>query len=259
MDNSTDNIEELYKEQLLWSKPIVYKDITLYPVRCEYLVNFYSSIQVLLYDPIRYPTEVSTLPRLYFLTDIINHQNDAVYLQQNPMLQLLLTQLAVLFNLVLGENQKFTFNNHNGNWFIRVTNEDGKEVDVKVKDFEEIRKLILHQNGIDYDDTFIHEDIRKWIAEQEAKEDKTPATIEDYLDAFILSAHIADENIIKQVSIRRFNRIIEKSLMRENYDIQKTASMSGFVTFKGEIEHWLHIEKKNVIFNKYFKELNTNN
>lgn len=257
-----ENLEELYKDQLLWSKPIVYKNITLYPVTCENLIDFYSSIQVLLYDPIRYPTDVSTLPRLYFLTDILNHQYDEIYLSQNPMLQILFTQLMVLFKLVLKENQELLACNNNGNWYLKVKapNIDGeemnvKDIDIKAKDFDEIRKIILHQNGVDYDDTFVHEDIRKWIAKQEEKEKSTPATLEDYMDAFILSTHIVDENIIKQLSIRRFNRIIDKSITRENYNIQATASLSGFVSFKGKIEHWLHIEKKNGIFDKYFKEL----
>ena len=251
-----DNIEEVYKKELFNGEPIVYKDVKLYPVKCDRLIDFYSCIQVLLYDPIRYPSEVSTLPRLYFLTDIINHQNDENYIVQNPLLLTLFVQMQYLLSLVFGEKQKAELKEHNGHWYISIVNDDEKQVDIKVKDFEFIRKIILHQNGIDFDDTFIHEDIRKWIAEQETKEDNSPATLEDYKEAFMLSLHIADESVINNVTIRRFNRIVEKTIVRENYNIQATASMSGFVTFKGEIDHWLHIEKKNNIFNKYFKMLN---
>ena len=34
-----------------------------------------------------------------------------------------------------------------------------------------------------------------------------------------------------------------------------TASMSGFVTFKGKIDHWITVNKKNSIYDKYFKEV----
>ena len=92
----TDNIEEIYKKELFNGEPIVYKDVKLYPVKCDKLIDFYSCIQVLLYDPLRYPTEVSALPRLYFLTDIINHQNDENYIMQNPMLLTLFIQMQYL-------------------------------------------------------------------------------------------------------------------------------------------------------------------
>lgn len=254
----TDNIEEIYKKELFNGEPIVYKDVKLYPVKCDKLIDFYSCIQVLLYDPLRYPTEVSALPRLYFLTDIINHQNDENYIMQNPMLLTLFIQMQYLLGLVFGENQKIELKEHKGRWHISVISDDeqtdnqddkqSKQIDIKAKDFDVIRKIILHQNGIDYDDTFIHEDIRQWIAEQQAKEDGEPTTLEDYKEAFMLSLHISDESVIDNVTIRRFNRIVEKTITRENYNIQMTASMSGFVTFKGKIDHWLHIEKKNRIF-----------
>ena len=101
----------------------------------------------------------------------------------------------------------------------------------------------------------MHEDIRRWIEQQEEKEHKHPATLEDYMDAFMIATQMTDMELIKEVSIRRFNRIVEKTISRESYTIQMTASMSGFVTFKGEISHWLHTEKKNSIFEKYFKEI----
>ena len=250
-----DNIEEVYKKELFNGEPIVYKDVKLYPVKCNKLIDFYSCIQVLLYDPLRYPTEVSALPRLYFLTDIINHQNDEEYINKNPMLLIFFAQLQYLLGLVFSDEQNVELREHKGRWYISVKSDD-KWVDIKAKDFDVIRKIILHQNGIDYDDTFVHEDIRQWITEQQAKEDGEPATLEDYKEAFMLSLHIADESVINNVTIRRFNRIVEKTITRENYNIQMTASMSGFVTFKGKIDHWLHIEKKNRIFDKYFKTLN---
>ena len=57
------------------------------------------------------------------------------------------------------------------------------------------------------------------------------------------------------VSLRRFNRIVEKNLSRENYDIQMTASMSGFATFKDKINLWIAVNKKNSMYEKYFKEV----
>lgn len=263
-----DKIEETYASQFLRSTPVDYKGITLYPVTYENIEMFYNSIYVLLYDPLRYNTEISTLPRLYFITDILNRQEDIVYIQQNMFLLQLFAQLKVLLQLVF-KNQIVDFVNNRNKWFLRITKaveikEDGDNcnentnknivVDIKAKDFDLLREIILHQNGISYDDTFVHEDIRQWIAEQE-KADKSPQpTIEDYTEVFMLQIGSCNLDNINNISLRRFNRIVEKTLSRENYNIQMTASMSGFVSFDKEIEHWLTINKKNSIYDKYFKE-----
>lgn len=249
-----DNIETTYGGQFLWSTPIEYKTITLYPVLCKDLQMFYAGVYALLYDPIRYSGGISTLPRLYFLTDILNHQDDdGAYIQQNMMLVQLFAQLGTLLALVFQE-QKFEFVENKGRWFIRVYSNEEEYFDIKAKDFDIIREIILHQNGVDYDDTFVHEDIREWIAQQEASEKKSSATLEDYMEVFMMQTGSCDIEVFKRVSLRRFNRMIDKILSRENYTIQMTASMSGFVTFKEKIDHWITINKKNSIYDKYFKE-----
>jgi hypothetical protein len=256
------NIEKIYESNLLWSEPIEYKGITLYPVKCADIQIFYSSVQSLLYDPLRYNSTISTLPRLYFITDIINHQNDVNYCSQNILLFHLYIQFQFLLKLVLGENQTFAFIPHNGKNILQIRKQIVEEneikenvINVKAKDFDFIREIILHQNGVDYDDTFIHEDVRNWILEQESAEKSNSPTVEDYMEAFMLESGSYNIEDFKQVPIRRFNRIVEKIVYRENYNIQMTASMSGFVSFKGKIDHWMAVNKKNSIYDKYFKEV----
>ena len=249
-----DRIEKLYGTQFLWDEPIEYKDIILYPVKCKDMKIFFSCVNCFLYDPLRYNLEVSTLPRLYFLTDILNHKEDIEYFTNNKFLYEMFICFQLLLSLVLGGKQQFNFVENNKKWFLRITNSQGKNVDIRAKDFDELRAIILHQNGVDYDDTFIHEDIRRWIDEQESKENSAYSTIEDYLNAFISITHWKPEDA-KELSLRRFNGIIDKSLSHDTYNSQITASMSGFATFKGEISHWLISNKKNKIFEKYFKEV----
>ena len=253
MVNISDKIEQDYGGELLWSEPINYKDVILYPVTCDKIRQFTASIYPLLYDPLRYPTEISTLPRLYFLTDILNHLNDPVYLSQNIMLTQLYVSLENLFKLVFKE-QQVGFVESNKRWIMQVSNVE-KCIEIKAKDFEMIRQIILHQNGVNYDDTFIHEDIRKWIEEQESADKTPPITTEDYIEAYMIQLQINDLNEIKPVPLRQFNRIVDKFLTRENYVMRTTAAMSGFVTFKDKIDHWLVTNKKNSIYDKYFKEV----
>lgn len=252
------NIEKKYSCQFLWEEPVEYKGITLYPVMCKDIQLFFASVNCLLYDPLRYDSEISTLPRLYFLTDIINHTKDDEYVMKNTFLCEMFVCLQNMLNLVLGENQKFDFVQHNNRWFLQIYKFDNNgnvtTIDVRAKDFNIIREIILHQNGVEYDDTFIHEDIRQFIKEQETRENNPEITIEDYINAFISLTHWKKSEI-KEISLRQFNGIIDKSLSHDSYNMQMSASMSGFVSFKGKINHWLSTSQKNQIYEKYFKEV----
>ena len=135
-----------------------------------------------------------------------------------------------------------------------IDEEDDISIDIRAKDFDTLREIILHQNGVEYDDTFIHEDIRKWLEEQETRDNTQYSTIEDYLNAFISVTHWKPQEV-KELSLRRFNGIIDKFLSHDTYNLQMTASMSGLVSFKGKIDHWLTTNKKNQIYEKYFKEV----
>ena len=253
-----ENIEKLYSTQFLWDEPVEYKGITLFPVTCKDIQDFYSCVNCILYDPLRYNSVISTLPRLYFLTDILNHQDDAEYIMQNEFLFAMFICFQKLLKLVLGESQDFNFAENKGKWYLQIIKHiDGADdisIDIRAKDFDELRAIILHQNGVEYDDTFIHADIRKWLEEQESRDNTQYSTIEDYLNAFISVAHWKPQEV-KELSLRRFNGIIDKFLSHDTYNLQMTASMSGLVSFKGKINHWLTTNKKNQIYEKYFKEV----
>ena len=253
-----DKIEKLYETQFLWDEPVEYKGVALYPVTCKDIQDFFSCVNCLLYDPLRYNSVISTLPRLYFITDILNHQDDAEYLIKNEFLFAMFICFQKLLKLVLGENQSISFENNKGKWYLRIVKHiDGTDdisIDIRAKDFEILREIILHQNGVDYDDTFIHEDIRKWIEEQESRDKSQYSTIEDYLNAFISVTHWKPQEV-KEFSLRRFNGIIDKFLSHDTYNLQMTASMSGLVSFKGKIDHWLSTNHKSKTYEKYFKEV----
>ena len=250
MENYSDKIERTYEDELLWSETINYKGITLYPVTCQNIRDFNKLIPALVYDPLRYPTEVSTLPRLYFLTDILNH--DVEYWNNNPLLGQMLISTMGLFELVL-RDQKFEFKQkeNSNKHFLRVWISESQYIDFKAKDFEKIRQIILVQNGVNYDDTFIHEDIRRWIEEQE-KADKTPEMdIEDRIEAYMIITKCCDINKVKQVPLRQFNRILDKAFSREHY----CGALSNPM-FDGKINHWATDDNNsNSLFDKYFKEV----
>ncbi|MBU5332103.1 hypothetical protein KQI61_07815 [Anaerocolumna aminovalerica] len=260
-DNTIDsNIETLYGKNFRHNKPITWKEkIKLYPVIFEYIDEFSSSIECLIYDPMDYEDfTIATLPRLYFLTGVAEYEytgNIEEY-KKNKLRVSLFMKLQMLLQLVL-KNQDYDFIKKNKYWLIRLYSNKEKTdyIDINSNDFEELRKIILQQNGCNYSDEFIHNDIKNYL-DEENKSNKNGVTItfEDKKEIIMLDLHIQDETIVDKMTIRRVNRICDKSLSRENYVMQTTAAMSGMVTFKQNPNPWFGKSSNNTLFDSYFKE-----
>ena len=145
------------------------------------------------------------------------------------------------------KGQKVTFAPKNGYWQLQV---DDKSF--TAKQFESFRIIILEQNGFEVNDEFIHNDIKKYIEAEEANDKEPKATLEDCQEAIMLELKCSSVKELKSMSVRRFNRLVPKILHRENYVICYSASMSGLVSFKGDIPHWLSKQRSNALIDKYF-------
>ncbi|WP_099467740.1 hypothetical protein [Konateibacter massiliensis] len=108
--------------------------------------------------------------------------------------------------------------------------------------FDDLRKVILIQNDIDFDvDEFMNIETIKALEkarEFEAKKNKEKADIEDYIDSLVIGLKVTEE-YISNLSIRKFWRYIKRINKHENYQTSCTAKMSGMVTLKEPIQHWM--------------------
>lgn len=270
-----DNIEQIYSHEFQFVRPITYPlikefnqtkkktQIKLYPILYEQNVEFMNAIQCLLINVMDYPNkEYATLPRLYFLTEIYKNcnYNNPQWMQDNNIMYISYNCLVNLLALVL-KDQPYAFALFGEYWGIRVYTDESKNdfVDINSKKFEEIREIILHQNGYDYSDEFVHNDIKKYIYEQEKNNDEDIITAEDYMDCVMIEMKIYDENILAKMSMRRFNRFLTEIIGRDSWKIQTTASLSGMVTFKEKIPFWLAKQTKKSKLDKYFKNIKLEN
>lgn len=252
------NIEETYALPLMFSEPIVFRGaVKLYPVRFAQFHLFRFGTASLLYDTLSCrDMRLAALPRLYFLTDALNHEGDSAYEQENPDMADLFKSLNIMLGLVLKE-QEFAFVKKGAYWQLRIysAEDGGGFTDISGRDFEELRTLILHQNGVDYTDEFLHEDVKKRMREDE-KVLMTGETFtdEDCMEGVMLALGITDEAALLNMTMRRYTRLLSKALARENYTLQTAASMSGFVTFNEPIPHWLAHRKTGAGLERYFKK-----
>lgn len=108
--------------------------------------------------------------------------------------------------------------------------------------FDDLRRIIIIQNDIDFDiDEFMNIDTVHALEkarEFEAKKKKETANIEDYIDSLIVSLKMTEE-YVSNLTIRKFWRYIKRINKHEEYIACRSGQMSGMVTFKEPLQHWM--------------------
>lgn len=70
------------------------------------------------------------------------------------------------------------------------------------------------------------------------KKNKEKSDIEDYIDSLIVDLKVTEE-YVSELTIRKFWRYIKRINKHEEYQSCRSAQMSGMVTFKEPIQHWM--------------------
>lgn len=254
-----------YNKELRTSAPILYEGIQLYPVRYKHYDEFKSLIGCLLINPIYSDdSTINSLPRLYFLTNCLccNRKQDTSTPQFQAQKARIL-QIFGLLKLVFREDQSFDFTEtKSGRMALRVWNNNcpEKSVVINAKKFEPMREIILVQNNVAYDDTYIHPDILRYIETTKQKESSTKKstvfeTMEDKVEALMLKFNQPNDDFLNEMTIRRVERLVAKIIDEGIYNAQMYGSMSGMVKFKESPTHWMSTKLHQSDFDKYLKEL----
>ena len=160
-----------YNLELRKSLPIEFEGIVLHPVLYKDKEAYDIFVKALVYNPIYYQdVELSSLPRLYFITSVLNENFDKV----NPLRKALFSELCGLLQLIL-QDQEFDFVATPTNQIalsVCIDKFNGTKSQVNAKKFEEMRRIILLQNDTFCEDRYIHPDILRWIEEQKELEKK---------------------------------------------------------------------------------------
>ena len=112
-------------------------------------------------------------------------------------------------------------------------------------DFDEIVKIIFEQNCITPIDNTIQKEVRDAL--EKAEEFKMQQTkqkmcsLEEQMICVLISTPLKLEDIYK-LTIRKFEKILQRVDAKLHYQIYLNASMSGMVKFKDEsaIQHWMN-------------------
>ena len=222
---------------LIYSKEIKYNEhITLYPIKMKDIITFqqYQIALTLRKDAIFQDKQIIKMGYLEFIKYAC--RNDELAQKYNmPQLPFYYDFIIGILQLTCGEDVEIKYNTSTLDFSIN---------DFLVTDevFDDLRKIIIIQNDIDFDiDEFMNIDTVKALEkarEFEAKKNKEKADIEDYIDSIIIGLKVT-EDYVSNLTIRKFWRYIKRINKHEEYEACRSGQMSGMVTFKEPIQHWM--------------------
>lgn len=252
--NSNEINDDLKKEIIHLNNEIKILNIPLliYPVKVLDYLNFHIAINCLAIDKNKIPNpKIISMSYLDFLFHLIETDLNGKFYAQ---------MLIEIFNLCIkNENQNLQyFRDTNGkinlvlsiNVSIIENNEEKivkKEFIINKNDFDEIKKIILYQNIPCYDDTYIDPKVEQALQEAQEfmnKNKKKICSLEDQIICVLISTPLNQEKIYN-LTIRKFSKILERVDYKLHYSIYKQVEMSGMVSFKEEIDHWMCDLRKN--------------
>ena len=222
---------------LIYNKEIKYNEhITLYPIKMKDIITFqqYQIALTLRKDAIFQDKQIIKMGYLEFIKYAC--RNDELAQKYNmPLLPFYYDFIIGILQLTCGEDVEIKYNTSTLDFSIN---------DFLVTDevFDDLRKIIIIQNDIDFDiDEFMNIDTVKALEkarEFEAKKNKEKADIEDYIDSMIIGLKVT-EDYVSNLTIRKFWRYIKRINKHEEYEACRSGQMSGIVTFKEPIQHWM--------------------
>jgi hypothetical protein len=222
-------LQKEIEKQIFYINPVTMKDY----MRFFTCVNCISIEKNKIPDP-----KIISMSYLDFLFHLIDNDSNGVYYS------VLLCDLLNLCCGVTNDNIKYIRDENNKVILILGVEQEDESIFEQIlnkNDFDEIKNIILHQNMPNYDDTYIDPKIEKALRETEEfmnKHKKKIGSLEDQIICVLISTPLNLEQI-KNLTVRKFSKILQRVDYKMHYEIYKTASMSGLVSFKEEIDHWM--------------------
>ena len=224
----TEHIKELY-----FDEPIPYKELLIYPVTMKDYLEFHSAVSCLLIDKNSIPdANIISMSYLRFL-----------YYQslenKEPYIYMIKVLLCLVLHIDINEEINFYVDDKNKAFF-KV-----RGVEYNADDFDNITKIIFEQNCITPIDETIQKEVRDALEKAEEYKQRQNkqkmCSLEEQMICVLISTSLK-MNDIYNLTIRKFEKILQRVDAKLHYEIYLNASMSGFVEFKdkGAIQHWMN-------------------
>jgi hypothetical protein len=221
-----------YSVYLAFDQPVPYRDgkLLLYPVLLKDYYYFYYYAQCLLVDKNTEDPTAITMKEFEYLVRATNEKN--LYLPLfYQLMKLVLRQEDLKIDFVLDERDK------------KPAFKIGDEV-YTWEDYLEIKLIIAEQNDLELPDLSLSKEIRDEMEKQRQYRAKLSGTkwsaLEDLMVCVTTATAISLDELYK-MTIRKFNKLVQRTNELIDYKIYKTAANSGMVQYKDKNfpYHWM--------------------
>lgn len=244
------DLELLAKTYFWFDKPVPLttqngKTLMITPVSVEDSVMFVSWVDLLCIDKNSFPNpEYISMSYLDFIAKVLI-QSDNVEIAKYTT-----TQLVSLLRLCLGWDKDIQLRYNERNKAV-LSHED---CIINSKLFDDIKRIILYQNLIDYDDTYINPDVKQAINEVEELRHKNIVVPTLERKMAIITAHTGLSKEQQMKMTYRSHCLLFKEVYGEvDYLSVRTALMIGNMLSKKkvDIEDWI-FKKQRSKYEQYF-------
>jgi hypothetical protein len=235
------NYRDIY---YIYDKPVPYKGLNIYPITMDKYLEFTYFSQCLLFEKNDFDASLSLEEKMKIIsmTDL-----EYIYLKGDkskiPLITMLMNLLSLCFKLKDEDKLKLDFDD-NVKPIIIIN-----DIVLNSSDFDEIKTIICEQNLVDLPDINVQKEVRDAMKQAKDYEQSLSgnkmASLEDLFICIITSTALNLEQIYG-LTIRKFIKVLQRADIKLHYQIYKTASLSGMVTFKeNSIKHWMSEIKPN--------------
>lgn len=225
-------LEQEYANLLYFDKSIPYKNLEIYPVLVENYLLFHNFLQCLFLEK-KQQIEYINMSYLKFLVEEFSHGNTTPIYHLVLLLELCLKMKFTkqIGNYIVFDNFEFGYKDNKPYFKIGDYFYDNA-------DLEEIKNIICLQQGIINEEEHIDSELKSFLEKSlKLQQIKNFGDLEDLIVCVTIATVYKLEEIYR-LPIRKFNKILERIDKKMNYQIMKTAEMSGMVKFNSEIEDW---------------------
>lgn len=243
------NIDYLSRQYFYFDKPVDYKlkcEKTIYitPVTIENSEIFNDSIDIMMIDKNALPSvEIIQMSYLQFLIDVL-------FMQDNKQAK----KLGVLLTLCCGLKTPKIFFDEKKKAYIK---DEDTGIVITAQEFEDIKKIILYQNILHFDDSYINPELRQAMREfDEARgKSKEMPSIERRIAIIMSHTGISKREQI-EMTMRTHGLLFEEVAGEVKYNV--VAPIAVYANKMSEIDDWIFRNKKNK-FSEYITTIDEYN
>ena len=239
------DIKKYIEPFLTLGKPIEYKGLKIHSLKVKDYYDSVSAIDILTKEKNKIPDiKVIQMSYLQYIRDELfedmTETENKDWSVGKIWIYKFYTLLSVVFQVTF---DKIVFSqNEKGKIVLKIA-----DVEISAKEFDEIKDIILFSNISGYDNRYVDPDVQKIkdVYVNAKNNGVKRLSLEEQILFLIKSTGILKKDIL-EMTYRDFQIMFGLSVDEIEYQINKTAEMSGNVKFKQPIKHFLYGESQDI-------------